>query len=122
MVIVNRGQKTNARGIAIPRSLAKELSHFKQYKETIENDNSNFVFSRKGRKLANKKLVDIIKSICAKAEVNRKVIPHDLRRTTGYLMLKSGANLRIQQQLRHELMGTTLEYLSLSDSLILDEE
>ena len=38
-------------------------------------------------------------------------------------MLKSGANLRaIQQQLRHELLGTTLEYLSISDSLILDED
>ncbi|OKP95025.1 tyrosine-type recombinase/integrase [Paenibacillus sp. P46E] len=123
MVIVNKGQKTNARGIAIPKFLANELGYFNQYKETIENDNSNFVFSRKGRPLANNELVDIVKSLCAKAGINRKVIPHDLRRTTGFLMLKSGANLRaIQQQLRHELMGTTLEYLSLVDSLYLDEE
>ncbi|WP_410514032.1 site-specific integrase [Paenibacillus sp. BR2-3] len=123
MVIVNKGQKTNAKGIAIPRFLTNELKHFKHYKETIEKDFSPNVFSRNNRKLSNKQLVSIVRTISEKAEIDRKVIPHDLRRTTGFLMLKSGANLRaIQQQLRHELLGTTLEYLSISDSLILDEE
>lgn len=123
MVIINKGQKTNAKGIAIPGFLANELKHFKQYKETIEEDFSPYVFSRKKRKLYNNQMVSIVRSISEKAGINRRVIPHDLRRTTGFLMLKSGANLRaIQQQLRHELLGTTLEYLSISDSLILDED
>ncbi|BCG58086.1 tyrosine-type recombinase/integrase [Paenibacillus sp. URB8-2] len=123
MVIVNKGQKTSVKGIAIPRFLANELRHFKHYKETIEKDFSPLVFSRKERKLSHHKLVSIVSSISTKAGIERKVIPHDLRRTTGFLMLKSGANLRaIQQQLRHELLGTTLEYLSISDSLILDED
>lgn len=123
MVIVNKGQKTNAMGIAIPMFLANELKHFKQFKESFYGESSPYVFSRNNRKLSEAQMVTIVRSLAKKAGIDRKIIPHDLRRTTGFLMLKSGVNLRaIQQQLRHELLGTTLEYLSISDSLILDEE
>lgn len=61
MVIINRGQKTNARGIAIPRFLAKELMHFKNYKETIDNDFSQYVFSKNGRQLTKNNLLPLLK-------------------------------------------------------------
>jgi Site-specific recombinase XerD len=123
MVRVDKGQKTNAKGIALPRLLTKELLNFKQYKETIDGDISGFVFSVNGRRLSGEKLLEIVKTICKKAGITRNVTVHDLRRTTGYLLLAAGVSVRaIQQQYRHCELSTTYGYLSLLDSMFLFDE
>ncbi|MGF7046537.1 integrase [Paenibacillus sp. DS2015] len=62
--------------------------------------------------MSHQKLSRLIKTLCSESGIEQKVTPHDLRRTSGYLMQAGGMNIiAIQKQLGHEILATTMRYV-----------
>lgn len=113
MVLLDKGQKGDARSTSITEALALELNRYMGhpcYKEWIHNGN-NTLFFNETRILSDQKLREKLTELCINAGI-RRITPHDLRRTAGYLMQKSGMHIvEIQQQLGHKILSTTLRYI-----------
>lgn len=114
MVRIDKSQKTNARSAAITDELAKELKRYMNHSNYMvwKDQGNNLLFFHENRPITDKNLREIVKDLSVKASLNRKVVPHDLRRTAGYLMQSSGMHIiEIQKQLGHEIVATTLRYV-----------
>ena len=114
MVLLNQGQKGVVRPTTITKALATELQRYighPYYEAWSKNENATLFF-HKNKPLTAKQLQDKVKELCIEAGLSRTVTPHDLRRTTGYLMQTSGMHIvEIQQQLGHKILSTTLRYV-----------
>lgn len=113
MVLLNNGQKGEARSTSITETLAVEIKRYMEhpcYEEWLSNGNGALFFN--GNKvLSDNNLRKKLTKLCKEAGI-RRITPHDLRRTAGYLMQKSGMNIvEIQRQLGHKILSTTLRYI-----------
>lgn len=75
----------------------------------------NFVFlNRRGNKLTREMVFMIIKSLTAKAGINKTVSPHTFRHSFATHLIEGGADLRaVQEMLGHESITTTEIYTHL---------
>ncbi|WP_058302040.1 tyrosine-type recombinase/integrase [Gorillibacterium timonense] len=95
MIFIDEGQKTFASSVAIPPFLANELrrliNHAEHVRWRLHGNDQLFFFEN--RPLTKNKLSSIIHQLCKDAGIDRRVTPHDFRRTTGYLMQLNGASV-----------------------------
>jgi integrase/recombinase XerD len=109
------GQKTDPNPVAIPKNLAEELERYINHPNYLKwkRQGSEYLFhDNNGRRLSYMGLVTILSELSQEAKLSRIVRPHDLRRTTGYLMQLGGADMiEVKNQLRHKDLGTTLRYV-----------
>ncbi|SDO87466.1 integrase/recombinase XerD [Paenibacillus sp. yr247] len=114
IVHVSEGHKTTIRPVAISQDLANEIARYIDHPiyQKGANQGDEFLFHDLGGKFSYERVVKILKECSTEAGLKRKVRPHDLRRTTGYLMQVSGSSMiDIQHQLGHEKLATTLRYV-----------
>ncbi|MFS0555053.1 tyrosine-type recombinase/integrase [Brevibacillus sp. 179-C9.3 HS] len=114
MVRVKDGQKTERRVATISESLAIELKRYVNHPSyvTWSNQGDEFLFNHEGKVFSYDKIRSMLKELSAKAGLSRNLTPHDLRRTTGYLMQAGGMGIiEIQHQLGHKILSTTLRYV-----------
>ncbi len=114
MIKVIRGQKTSENTTFITNNLNEELRRYLNHPcwQNWSNGEDKEVFFHNNKPLYPRKLNRIIKEIVNEAGIKRKVTAHDLRYTTGSLLLEKGVNIKsIQRQLRHKKLTTTLHYL-----------
>ncbi len=115
IIYVDRGQKTKANSVFMPKVLSSELQRLinhPSHLEWQEEGNDNVFFSQK-RKKFNQLTINqlILNKLCAIAGIP-KITAHCLRHTMAALLLSRGVDLSIiQRQLRHKYPETTLRYL-----------
>ncbi|WDH83297.1 tyrosine-type recombinase/integrase [Paenibacillus urinalis] len=114
MVRINEGQKTESRLAAITTALAKEIKRYIDHPIYRKSDNNGdeFLFNHAGKEMSSTTLCNLIKNLSHEAGITRTITPHDLRRTSGYLMQAGGMNIiEVQKQLGHKILSTTMRYV-----------
>jgi integrase/recombinase XerD len=114
IVHVSEGSKTTTRSVAISEDLANEIKRYidHPFYQKGANQGDEFLFHHKGKQFSYEKAVNLLKKCSMEAGLNRIVRPHDLRRTTGYLMQLGGCSIiETQRQLGHKDLATTLRYV-----------
>lgn len=114
IVLIEKGQKGNARSAAITTALSEELRRYLNHPNYIAwaEKNNDTLFFREKYRLTNESLRKILRNLCLEANLSRVITPHDLRRTSGYLMQSAGMDMvTIQRQLGHQIQSTTLRYV-----------
>ncbi|WP_313638310.1 site-specific integrase [Paenibacillus sp.] len=114
IVHVSEGSKTTSRSVAISEELANEINRYidHQVYQQGASQGDEFLFHCKGKQFPYERVVKILKECSMEAELSRIVRPHDLRRTTGYLMQLGGCSIiETQRQLGHKDLATTLRYV-----------
>ncbi|MBG9734959.1 tyrosine-type recombinase/integrase [Paenibacillus alvei] len=114
MIFINEGQKNESHLSAITTALAEELRRYTTHSvyQKSENNGDEFLFNRDGKGMSSQSLSDLIKKLSQEADLTRTITPHDLRRTSGYLMQAGGMNIiEVQKQLGHKILATTLRYV-----------
>lgn len=114
IIYVDRGQKTKAKTVYMPKVLSSELERFIHHPSHIswQEEGNNVVFFTPRRKKFNKFMINgVLKKLCAAAGIS-KVTAHCLRHTMAALLLSRGVDVSIiKRQLRHQHIETTLRYL-----------
>lgn len=114
IVHVFEGQKTDQLPVAIPKDLADELDRYIHHPEYMKwaNHGEEYLFHHQGKIMTIPNINRMLSDLSRDAGLARRIRPHDLRRTAGYLMQIGGMNIvDIQHQLRHKELGTTLRYV-----------
>lgn len=114
IVRVKEGQKTVRRVSTISTSLASELKRFVNHPTYLawQKQGDEYLFNHNGEAISTDKIRYMLKKLSTKAGLSRGVTPHDLRRSTGYLMQAGGMNIiEIQRLLGHTILSTTLRYV-----------
>ncbi|OMD92783.1 tyrosine-type recombinase/integrase [Paenibacillus odorifer] len=113
-VHVSEGSKTATRSVAISEDLANEINRYTEHPvyQKGTNQGDEFLFHCDGKQFSVRRIVDILKKCSIEAGLSRIVRPHDLRRTTAYLMQLGGCSIiDTQNQLGHKDLATTLRYV-----------
>jgi integrase/recombinase XerD len=81
----------------------------------IQSGNENFVFlNQRGSKLTRVMVFTIIKQLCVKIQLKKKISPHTFRHSFATHLIEGGADLRaVQEMLGHESITTTEIYTHL---------
>lgn len=114
IVLIENGQKGNARSAAITTALAEELGRYMNHPNYVSwtSNNKDTLFFHEKKEFTPYMLRKLLKDLCLEANLPRVITPHDLRRTTGYLMQSAAINMvTIQRQLGHQILSTTLRYV-----------
>ncbi|MEC0269701.1 site-specific integrase [Paenibacillus anseongense] len=115
IIYVDRGQKTKANSVFMPKVLSSELQRLINHPSHLkwQHVGNNSVFFSQQRKKFNQFTINevILNKLCKIAGVS-KVTAHCLRHTMAALLLSRGVDVSIiQRQLRHKDIETTLRYL-----------
>lgn len=83
--------------------------------QKIQIGNDDIVFlNRRGKGLSRVMIFHIVKDLCKKAGIKKKVSPHTFRHSFATHLIEGGADLRaVQEMLGHESITTTELYLHL---------
>ncbi|MFK7924884.1 MAG: site-specific tyrosine recombinase XerD [Bacteroidia bacterium] len=83
--------------------------------QKIQIGNDDIVFlNRRGKGLSRVMIFNIVKDLCKKAGIKKKVSPHTFRHSFATHLIEGGADLRaVQEMLGHESITTTELYLHL---------
>jgi len=81
--------------------------------QNIQVGNDDIVFlNRRGKGLSRVMIFNIVKDLCKKAGIKKKVSPHTFRHSFATHLIEGGADLRaVQEMLGHESITTTELYL-----------
>ena len=114
IIYVDRGQKTKATSVYMPKTLSSELQRLINHPTHLDwqkKGNQIVFFCQTRRKFNRFTINNILKKLCEIAEVP-KITAHCLRHTMAALLLAEGVDISIiQRQLRHQHIETTLRYL-----------
>lgn len=114
IIYVERGQKTRANSVYMPKVLSSELQRLINHPTHLqwqEEGNDSVFFSSRKKKYNQFTINGILKKLCNIAGIP-KVTAHCLRHTMAALLLSRGVDVSIiKRQLRHEDIETTLRYL-----------
>ncbi len=98
------------------------IKHIEIYKDTIRrhlNIQKGFedilFLNRRGRQLTRVMVFTVIKNLCQKAGIKKKISPHTFRHSFATHLIEGGADLRaVQEMLGHESITTTEIYTHLN--------
>ncbi|ESU70981.1 hypothetical protein T260_16015 [Geobacillus thermopakistaniensis] len=114
-IFVNKGQKTRALSVHMPRSTSKALFEYLNHpcwKKWSNNDDNKEVFFYNDAPLTYITLRKILNEISKTAGFESSITPHQMRHTLARMMYESNIHLSIiQRQLRHKNICTTIHYL-----------
>ncbi|MEX1028668.1 MAG: site-specific integrase [Paenibacillaceae bacterium] len=115
IVRVSERQKTDPSPVAIPKNLTEELKRYvnhPNYLRGSEQGGEYLFHNINGGLMPFRWIPRTLRGLSQEAALSRFVRPHDLRRTTGYLMQQSGVNIfLVKNQLRQKDLATTLIYV-----------
>ncbi len=101
------------------RFITLYISQIRNHIKANKEDTDTLFLNRRGKRLTRQMIFIILKDLCAKANINKKVGPHTLRHSFATYLLKEGVDLRaIQQLLGHESITTTEIYVHLDNSYL----
>ncbi|NTW31390.1 MAG: site-specific tyrosine recombinase XerD [Bacteroidetes bacterium] len=88
----------------------------------IKKESQDILFlNRRGNKLSRNMIFIIIKELCKKIGLNKKISPHTFRHSFATHLIEGGADLRaVQEMLGHESITTTEIYLHLDREYLRD--
>ena len=88
----------------------------------LKKESQDILFlNRRGNKLTRNMIFIIIKELCKKIGLNKKISPHTFRHSFATHLIEGGANLRaVQEMLGHESITTTEIYLHLDREYLRD--
>ncbi len=108
---------------------SQAMKHIQLYREgtrrgmmNIQAGHEDILFlNRRGRGLSRVMVFMIIKDLCAKAGIDKKVSPHSFRHSFATHLVEGGADLRaVQEMLGHESITTTEIYTHLNSEYLRD--
>jgi integrase/recombinase XerD len=88
----------------------------------LKKEGQDILFlNRRGNKLTRNMIFIIIKELCVKIGLNKKISPHTFRHSFATHLIEGGADLRaVQEMLGHESITTTEIYLHLDREYLRD--
>ena len=90
------------------------ISHLNDYLKN-KKDNSQFIFSVKGRPITTRQAQNVVKDAAKKAGIKKRVFCHALRSSFATHLLEAGTDIRIiQELLGHSNLATTQIYTKVS--------
>ncbi|GAB2772450.1 site-specific tyrosine recombinase XerD [Salinimicrobium soli] len=112
------GKGSKQRFVPIAKATQKYIDLYREQVRShidIQKGHEDTLFlNRRGKKLTRAMIFTIIKRLCVKTGMEKKVSPHTFRHSFATHLLENGADLRaIQQMLGHESITTTEIYVHL---------
>ena len=80
-IVIRKGKGDNPRRIKVSSSLISELSEFIKSKTEEQVELEYLFLSNRKSKLGKRRINDIIEELRERAEINKNITPHTLRRT-----------------------------------------
>ncbi|MFO7370231.1 MAG: site-specific tyrosine recombinase XerD [Bacteroidales bacterium] len=119
------GKGSKERLVPISEKAIKEIEfYFTQFRVHISpaKNSENIVFlNRRGSKLTRVMIFNIVRDLCMKSGIKKKVSPHTFRHSFATHMVEGGADLRaVQEMLGHESILTTEIYTHLDREYLKD--
>jgi integrase/recombinase XerD len=119
------GKGSKERLIPISEKAMKEIDcYFTQFRAHISpaKGSENIVFlNRRGSKLTRVMIFNIVRDLCLKSGITKKVSPHTFRHSFATHLVEGGADLRaVQEMLGHESILTTEIYTHLDREYLKD--
>ena len=112
---VKHGKGNKERYIILSQNL---LNHMNDYIKG-KKDNSDFIFSVKGRPITIRQAQKVVKEAAKKAGIRKRVFCHALRSSFATHLLEAGTDIRvIQELLGHSDLSTTQIYTKVSTQQI----
>jgi len=121
MVVTGKGEKQ--RLVPLNQSIIKETEFYLQDRSGLKkiSDENILFLNRRGKKLSRIMIYTMIKDLCIKAGIKKKVSPHTFRHSFATHLVQAGADLRaVQEMLGHESILTTEIYTHI-DRIYLSE-
>lgn len=107
-ILVRRGKGGGARMLPLHPIAAEALQKYLAVRQDTEEA---LFLSRLGRRASIRTLRDVVYSVAKTAGISKRISPHKLRHSFATLLLESGADLRvIQELLGHASIATTQIY------------
>tara|TARA_Y100001933_G_scaffold179346_1_gene177761 strand:+ start:125 stop:1027 length:903 start_codon:yes stop_codon:yes gene_type:complete len=121
--VIGKGNKE--RLVPVSKTVEKEIKiyqdNFRIHKKIKPGDENTVFLNRRGGKLTRVMIFTIIKNLCVRSGLDKKVSPHTFRHSFATHLIEGGANLRaIQEMLGHESITTTEIYTHLDQSFLKD--
>jgi integrase/recombinase XerC len=120
-----RGKGNKERIVPLGRKAVEALEAYVPHRGELLGDGTGdaleaVFLSRRGRRITQRRVQQIVDAEALRAGVTRKASPHDLRHSCATHLLDSGADLRaIQELLGHASLSTTQRYTHVTvDTLI----
>lgn len=119
------GKGNKERLIPLGAHAAKQLKYYiknERVHKSVVKGFENYVFlNRRGRKLSRVMIFTIIKQLCEKAGISKKVSPHTFRHSFATHLVEGGADLIVVRDLLgHESITTTEVYTHLTREYLRD--
>jgi len=116
---VRYGKGNKSREVPLPRELETEIGmYLAEYRPDANND---YLFATKTGAMLNEKTLRRVMREASLREFQRAIRPHDLRRTFATTLYQQTKDLRsIQAYLGHANIETTIRYIGLDNSHIID--
>ncbi|MBO8475909.1 MAG: site-specific tyrosine recombinase XerD [Bacteroidetes bacterium] len=118
--IVVKGKGNKQRMVPISRSAIDSILAYMEKRNSlvIKKGSEDILFlNRRGAMMSRVMIFYIIKDLCSKCGIDKRISPHTLRHSFATHLLEGGANLRaIQQMLGHESISTTEIYMHIDRS------
>ncbi len=111
LTIKGKGNKERSIQICNSETLAIINEYYSLFEVHVTASGGWFLVNRLNKKLSDQSIRSIVKNICLKAGLKRKITPHMFRHTFGTLLLEKNVDLRyIQSMLGHSSITTTQVY------------
>lgn len=108
---IKHGKGDKERYIILSDNLIRHLEDFLK----IKKDNSQYIFSVKGRHITGRQAQKVVKEAAKRAGIKKRVFCHALRSSFATHLLESGTDIRvIQELLGHSDLSTTQIYTKVS--------
>ncbi|MGE0709335.1 MAG: tyrosine-type recombinase/integrase [Planctomycetota bacterium] len=118
LVTVRHGKGDKARQVPLTRSAALRVEHYlaeARPKLLRCFPTTALLMTRHGKRLGTATVMRLLQRLAKRAEIDKAVTPHTLRRSFATHLMQNGASLRsIQLLLGHSQLTTTAAYLRLS--------
>ena len=116
---VRKGKGNKDRMFVVPDSLLEELkSHM--ISDNLQDHNYLF-YGRKGNHIHTRSVQEIVKKAAKRAGIKKNVHPHTLRHSFATHLIENGYDVAsVQSLLGHNSMGTTMRYLHMAPSKMIN--
>lgn len=112
-----RGKGNRERQVFMPGARALQvLNQYLEARRSIVSSSQQFLVSPSGQAMTAAQVRTILRSLGARAGIQRRLTPHMLRHTAATQLLEAGVDIRfVQRLLGHSTIATTQIYTHVSD-------